>query len=119
MKKFLAIVLALALVTAIGVLINEASQCSPPEPEEIYALFENDMPAPDTIDPPELTKPAQIRGWKVWLGNFPRYGHVKKLALDRRHDPQDQQRDIRIFREPETRGAMLRNAWMTITGQNP
>ena len=119
MKKFLTIVLALAFLAALGVLIHEASECSAPEADEIYALFERDMPAPDTADPPELTEPARIRGWKVWLGNFPRYGHVRKIPVDRRHDPGDSQRDIRIFREPDTRGAKLRNAWMTITGQNP
>ena len=119
MKKFLRTVLLLALVAAIGTLYDEVSKSAAPDAEEIYVLFENEMPAPDTVDPPELTEPVEIRGWKVWLGNFPRYEHVKKTPLDRRRDPEDPQRNIRIFREPVTRGARIRNAWLAITGQNP
>lgn len=119
MKKLLGFVLFAAVAAFAGVLIDEASQCGAPDADEIYALFEDDLPAPETADPPELTEPVLLRGWKVWLGNYPRYERVKGTPLDRRHDPGDRERDIRIYREPETRGARLRNAWLTITGQAP
>ena len=119
MKKFFRIVLLLALAASVGVLIDEASKSVAPNVEEIYILFEDEMPTPDTADPPELTEQVQLRGWNVWLGNFPRYGKVRKTPLDRRHDPADRLRDIRVFREPKTRGAKILNIWLTITGQNP
>ena len=119
MKKFFGIVLLLALVGSLCLLLTEASESTAPAAEEIYVLFEDEMPSPHTSDPPELTESAEIRGWKVWLGNFPRYEHVKKTPLDRRRDPDDLQRDIRIFREPISRGAKIRNAWLALTGRNP
>ena len=84
MRKFLGWVLSLALVAATGVLIYEASQSTEPTVEEIHAAIGSGMPSPETADPPEFTEKIEIRGWRVWVGNYPKYFPVKVNPIDRR-----------------------------------
>jgi len=116
MRKSIGWLFASVLLIGAVSLIYESSQSAPPDPDEIHDLFGNNLPGPETHDPPELTERRHVRGWEVWIGNYPRYERSTGSPIAVRRDPEDRLRQLRTFRAASSPGARARYVWQAITG---
>ena len=116
MRKSIGWLFASVLLIGGVSLVHESTQSAPPEPEEIHALFGANLPGPETQDPPELTERRELRGWEVWIGNYPKHASSSSPPIDVRKDPEDRHRQLRTFRAASSPGARVRYVWHTITG---
>ena len=116
MRKSIGWLFASVLLIGAVSLVYEGSHCAPPEPEEIHELFRQNLPNPESNDPPELTERREVRGWEVWIGNYPRHERSSGTPIAVRRDPEDRHRQLRTFRAASSPGARTRYVWRMITG---
>jgi len=119
MRRALSWAFGLSVLLFAAYSVREAMRAAPPTPEEAWVAFGEEGPDPGDGEEPSLTERKRIRGWNVWLGNFPRHYRGSDGLFAERVDPQNPFRQVRLFRAPRSLGAKLRSFWITITGNRP
>lgn len=119
MNRVLGWLVLLGVLGGTAYCLFEASASDPPGDEEIYLVFAEQLPEAPDDEEAATSEMRSIRGWKVWVGNFPRYHRGLPHQIGERVDPSNPFRELRFFRKADTPGAMVRNVWLTITGHAP
>ena len=116
MRKVLAVVFVVALLAAVSYGVVLGLRSNPPDADEIYAALEDTLPEPTRWDDAQHTDALTIRGWVVWIGNYPKFDKRGDHEIDRRLDIGDQWRQVRIFRRSNSVGARVAGMWLLLTG---
>lgn len=119
MYRVLGWLLAVAALVGATYCFFAAAGSDAPGNEEIYRAFAGDLPEVPDDEGAADSSTKSIRGWSVWVGNYPKYHRGQAGQVGERADSSDQFREFRMFRKPVTPGAKVRNMWLTITGHAP
>ncbi len=119
MRPFLVWAVGLTAVALAVLSAVEAVEASPPTVDETWAAFEEQGPDLIDLDGFAVTEKKSLRGWSIWVGNYPKHDRGSVGLFAERQDTAQAFREVRFFREPVSYGAKLRSAWLTLTGNKP
>ncbi|MGQ0614806.1 MAG: hypothetical protein ACT4PV_13810 [Planctomycetaceae bacterium] len=119
MRRFLAWVVLLLAIAFVVHSVREASLASPPTADEAWTAFEEQGPDLPDADGFAVTEKKMLRGWTIWVGNYPKHNRGNEALFAERQDTSRAFREVRFFREPISYGAKLRSVWLTLTGNKP